>query len=96
VVGTAPNVNKLVGKVLSFVQSEFLNSIWKLHIKRMLEFEKTKGITNKDKRLPFSSLSSVPASRICHQAASPITRWHTWISNYMNTGLPWQEFSQAY
>ena len=96
VVGSSPNVNKLVGNVLSFVQSEFQNNIWQLHIRRMLDFEKTKGITNKDKRLPFSSSSSVPASRIRHQAASPTTRWHTWISEYMNTGLPWQGFSQAY
>src|SRR5436189_3228602 len=31
VVGTSPNVSKLVGNVLSFVQLEFLNNIWKLH-----------------------------------------------------------------
>jgi hypothetical protein len=62
----------------------------------MLDFEKSKGIRKKDKRSPFSSSSSAPASRILHQAASPTTRWHTWISESMNTGLPWQGFSQAY
>ena len=91
IVGTTPNVNALVGKALSFAQSEFQANIWQHHIMRMLDFEKSKGITEKEKRSPFFSSGSVSISRV-QQTASPIARWHHWITEYMNTGLPWQGF----
>ena len=91
IVSTTPNVNTLVSKALLFAQSEFQANIWQHHIMRMLDFEKSKGITEKEKRSPFSSLGSVSISRV-RQTASPITRWHHWITEYMNTGLPWQDF----
>ena len=90
IVGTSSLTHKIIGESISAAQQVFKDDIWQHHLTVMHEFERIKGITQKDKY--SSSSGSILLSRSSSHISSTSNRWLSWITKYMNTGLLWQGF----
>ena len=75
-------------------QCRLYNDIWLPRCDRMIEFERSKGITKKlkKKRAPSSSTLTSNRAGASAPAKTVLSSCFTWIDRFARTGLPWQDF----
>jgi hypothetical protein len=81
----------IIASALTKAQRYLYTDIWLPRCESMIEFERSHGISQRQKKHSPALVSSGPASSARTQPFSP-TRCYEWMTNAAKTGLTWQDF----